>query len=124
MSRTVRTSEQVLTLLAETPPRIAVLTADLGPEDLHATPAGGGWSAREVLAHLRACADVWGDCIAAMVTSDTPMLRAVNPTTWIKTTDYRDQDFASSFQTFVTQRAALLAVLHPLPPKAGDAGRP
>jgi len=80
MSRSVLRREQVLTLLAQTPPRTAVLTADLRPEHLHATPPDGGWSAREVLAHLRACADVWGDCSAAMVTHDTPTLRAVKPT--------------------------------------------
>ena len=63
MSRSVLTREQVLIMLPETPPRIAALTADVLPEQVRATPTDGGWSANEVLAHLRACADVWGDCI-------------------------------------------------------------
>src|SRR5487761_1341461 len=55
------TTEQVLTLLAETPARIAALTADLAPAQLHTPPNHDEWSANDVLAHLRACADVWGN---------------------------------------------------------------
>ena len=111
------TIEQVLTLLAETPPRIAALTADLSPEELHTRPNHDGWSANDVLAHLRACADVWGNCIMAMIAEDTPTLRAVNPRTWIKKTDYLERAFRPSLRSFATQRADLLAVLEPLPPE-------
>jgi hypothetical protein len=61
------TVEQVLTMLAETPPRIAMLTAGLAPAQLHSAPNDGEWSANDTLAHLRACADVWGSCIATMI---------------------------------------------------------
>lgn len=109
------TIDQVLTLLAETPPRIAALTAGLAPAQLRTTPDHDGWSANEVLAHLRACADVWGGCIAAMLAEERPTLRAVDPRTWIEQTDYRDLEFRPSLRTFTTQRADLLAVLEPLP---------
>jgi len=110
------TIEQVLTKLAATPPRIAALTAPLVPAQLHATPAPDEWSANEVLAHLRACADMWGSCIVEMIAQDTPTLRAVNPRTWINSTDYLEQAFQPSLQVFATQRADLLAVLEPLAP--------
>jgi len=109
------TIEQVLTLLAETPPRIAALTVGLAPAQLHATANHKEWSANDVLAHLRACADVWGNCIAAMIAEDTPTLRAVNPTTWIKKTDYLELEFQPSLRAFAMQRAHLLGVLEPLP---------
>jgi len=111
------TTEQVLTLLAETPPRIAALTDGLAPAQLRATPDHDAWSANDVLAHLRACADVWGNCIAAMIAEDEPTLRAVNPRTWINSTDYLDLEFRRSLRTFAAQRAELLAVLQPLPPE-------
>jgi hypothetical protein len=98
------TIEQVLTLLAETPSRIAANHDE--------------WSANEVLAHLRACADMWGTCIATMIAEDMPTLRAVNPLTWIKKTDYLELEFRPSLRSFATQRAALLAVLEPLPREA------
>ena len=109
------TIEQVLTLLAETPPRIAAVTAGLAPAQLHTTPNHDGWSANDVIAHLRACADVWGNCIVAMIAEDTPTLRAVNPRTWIKKTDYLELEFRLSLRSSATQRADLLAVLKPLP---------
>ena len=112
------TIEQVLTLLAETPPRLAALTAALAPAQLHTTPNHDGWSANDVLAHLRACADVWGNCIVAMIAEETPTLRAVNPLTWIKKTDYLELEFRPSLRSFETQRADLLAVLEPLPHEA------
>ena len=111
------TIEQVLTLLATTPPRIAALTADLAPAQLRTTPNHDGWSANDVLAHLRACADVWGHCIVAIIAQDRPVLRAVNPRTWIKQTDYLELEFRPSLRSFATQRADLLAVLSPLPPE-------
>jgi hypothetical protein len=109
------TIEQVLTLLRATPLRLAALTADLSPEALQTRPTPDEWSASVVLAHLRACADVWGNCIVAMIAGDMPTLRAVNPRTWIKQTNYLELDFRPSLCAFATQRAELLAVLSPLP---------
>ncbi|MFL5807221.1 MAG: DinB family protein [Roseiflexaceae bacterium] len=109
------TIEQVLTMLAATPLRIAALTAPLVPAQLHTAPSHDEWSANDVLAHLRACADVWGNCIVEMIARDTPTLRAVNPRTWINSTDYLEQEFQPSLQAFATQRADLLAVLESLP---------
>ena len=111
------TIEQVLTLLAATPLRLAALTAGLAPKELQTRPTPDEWSANEVLAHLRACADVWGNCIMAIIAEDAPTLRAVNPTTWIKKTDYLELEFRPSLRSFATQRADLLAVLSPLPPE-------
>jgi hypothetical protein len=78
------TIEQILTILAETPPRIATLTAGLASAQLHAASSHGEWSANDVLAHLRACGDVWGNNIMAMLAQDRPMLRGVNPRAWSK----------------------------------------
>lgn len=109
------TIEQVLTLLAETPPRIAALTAGLEPAQLRTAPNHDEWSANDVLAHLRSCADVWGSCIATIIAEDRPAIRAVDPRTWVKQTDYPELAFRPSLRSFTTQRADLLAVLEPLP---------
>ena len=81
MPRRSLTVEQALSLLAEPPPRIAQLTDGLAPNQLHASPNPDEWSAKDVLVHLRACADAWGDCIAVNIAQDTPTLRTVNPRT-------------------------------------------
>ena len=117
MSDKSLTIEQVLTLLAEAPPRIAALTTGLTPAQLHAAPNPDEWSANDVLAHLRACADVWGNNIMAMLAEDTPTIRAVNPRTWIRKTDYLELKFQPSLRAFTAQRTELLQVLEPLKPK-------
>ena len=111
------TIEQVLALLAATPARIETLTAGLTPAQLRAAPNDDEWSANDVLAHLRACADVWGGCIATIIAEERPTLRAVNLRTWITKTDYPELEFRPSLRAFATQRADLLAVLEPLPPE-------
>ena len=112
------TIEQVLTLLAETPRRLEALTAGVPAARLQTTPNDDEWSANDVLAHLRACADVWGGCIAVIIAEERPTLRAVNPRTWITQTDYRELEFRPSLRAFAAQRAELLAVLEPLPPES------
>jgi hypothetical protein len=114
MSSSSLSIEQILTLLAEAPSRLAALTSGLAPDQLHAAPNPGEWSANDVLAHLRSCADVWGNCIEMILTEDRPTIRAVNPRTWIKKTDYLELEFQPSLYAFAAQRADLLAVLEPL----------
>ena len=116
MSSQSRTPEQILTMLAATPSRMAALTFGLTPTQLCAAPSPSEWSANAVLAHMRSCADVWGNCIATMLDQDAPTIRAVNPTTWINSTDYREQPFQPSLHAFTTQRAELLTVLEAIAP--------
>ena len=121
MAKELPPSQQLLTVLAENPKRIAALTGGLAPAQLRRRPPDG-WSANDVLAHLRSCADVWGDYIAAMLAEDGPTLRGVDPRTWIKRTNYPELEFRSSLRSFAKQRADLLAVLEPLPLKAWSRG--
>jgi len=125
------TIDQVLTRLEEQPESIAALTADLPRARLHRPPSGGEWSVNDMLAHLRSCSDIWGKYIAMIITEDHPTIRAMNPTTWIKSTNYPELEFAPSFRAFAKQRAELLAFLRPLPKAAWSrsamvtgAGRP
>jgi hypothetical protein len=113
---------QLLTLLAAAPPHIVAATADLSAAQLRTAPAPDEWSANDVLAHLRACADVWGGCIATILAEDEPTFRAVNPRTWMAQTDYLDLEFRPSLDAFTAQRRALLAVLELLPPEAWSRG--
>ncbi len=108
--------EKILTILAATPQRLAELIIDRAPEQFNTAPAPGEWSANDVLAHLRACADLWGKYIREILTHDRPAIRAVSPRTWINQTDYHEQEFRASLHAFTTQRTELLAVLEPLAP--------
>jgi hypothetical protein len=111
------TAEQLLTLLAEAPRRIAAVTAGVEAGRLHAAPSHEEWSANDVLAHPRACSDVWGGSITTMVREDHPTIRAISPRTWIHGTDYPDWAFRPSFEAYSRQRAELLALLEELSPE-------
>jgi DinB family protein len=125
------TIDQVLTRLADQPKEIAALTAGVPRARLHRSPRRGEWSVNDVLAHLRSCGDMWGKYMATIIAEDRPTIRAMNPTTWIKSTNYPELDYALSFRAFTKQRAELLALLRPLPKAAWSrtatvtgAGRP
>jgi hypothetical protein len=110
--------DQILAILKETPPRLAKLTSGLAPAQFQTAPSAGEWSVNEVLAHLRACDDVWGSYyIKTILAHDKPAIKAMNPRTWIKNTDYLELDFQSSLRAFAKQRENLVAVLEPLPPE-------
>lgn len=115
MARPLMTMEQILSILRDTPARLSNMTAELTEAKLHAAPEPGEWSVTEIAAHLRSCADVWGEVIQTIAATDHPTIRAVSPATWIKSTDYREMAFASSWRAFRTQRDQLLALLGQLP---------
>ena len=83
---------------------------------MHAAPNDDEWSANDVLAHLRACSDIWGGTIETMVREDRPTIRAISPRSWIHDTDYLDCAFYPSFQAYKRQREELLALLERLSP--------
>lgn len=124
-------SEPVLAQLRATPLRLAALAEGLSEAALTSAPEPEAWSARDVVAHLRACADVWGGAVARILAEDRPAIRAVSPRRWIDGTDYAEQPCLPSLQAFSAQRAALLALLEPLTPdqwartaEVTGAGRP
>jgi hypothetical protein len=112
--------EAILGLLAAAPERLGALAKGATPAQLVDSPAPGQWSTRDVLAHLRACADMWGGAIVTILSEDRPTFRAVNPTTWIRQTRYLELPFFPSLKAYTQQRVELLTVLRPLPPAAWE----
>lgn len=122
----LRTPQDVLEVLEATPVRLAAVS---GPVD--ARPSPDDWSAAEVLAHLRACGEVWGGCIRRLLAEDRPTVRALNPRTHQERTDWAGRAWAEHLAAFTDDRLALLDLLHGLAPADWDrralvtgAGRP
>ena len=105
----------ILEMLETTPRRIASVTGTLSDGELNWKPAADSWSINEVLAHLRCCADVWGESIRKILKQDQPAFRHVSPRGWIKKTNYLELEFKASFHAFNTQRQELLNTLRALP---------
>lgn len=120
--RTGSEIQAVLTLLSDTPKLIARIARGHSDQELHRKPAANAWSAQEVVAHLRACADVWGACIERMLAEDRPTIRYVSPRTWIKRTDYLQQSFRDSLREFSRRRSILVKTLEALDATAWSRG--
>lgn len=106
--------DQLLILLEETPRRLVAMASRFENTHLHNKPDQDTWSANDILAHLRACADVWGKSILTMLAQNHPTLRYVSPRTWMRKTDCHTQEFHLSLQAFANQRADLLRALKAL----------
>ena len=106
--------DELLTQLAETPHRLVSMTREFEEARLQEKPDKDAWSVNDILAHLRACADVWGKSILAMIAQDHPTMRYVSPRTWQRKTDYPTQEFQISLEAFTRQRDDLLKLLTPL----------
>ena len=106
--------ESILDILSQTPGRIA--SASMGRDNTRLTlrTEEESWSANDILAHLRSCADVWGRSILAMIQQDHPTLRYVSPRTYIRKTKYPALEFRLSLEGFTRQRFELLQTLKAL----------
>ncbi len=117
MPRTAKSQSEiqaVLTALSGTPKEIARITRECSDRHLHRKPEPEAWSAQEIVAHLRACAEVWGRSIERMLLEDHPTIRYVSPRGWIKGTDYLQQSFHDSFGEFSRLRVKLVETLSQL----------
>ena len=101
----------VLTALSDTPKQIVRLSRGCSEQQLHRKPEADAWSAREIVAHLRACAEVWGKSIERMLAEEHPTIRYVSPRGWIKKTDYVQQSFRDSLTVLSRGRVTLVEAL-------------
>jgi len=104
-------TDRILELLARAPLRLEEATHGLQATSLYLRSDTEDWSVSDILAHLRACADVWGSSIVAMMARDNPTLRYVSPRTWIKKTSYFEQEFSTALESFTQERQKLVKAL-------------
>ena len=120
MPRSVLAIDEIMAILPATVPRLASLTDGLSDAQLVARPEPAEWSATELLAHIRAAQDVLGANIIRILREDRPSWRRLSPRERQRKGGYNDSPFAPAFDAFATGRAALLAVLEPVPAEAWD----
>lgn len=104
--------------LAETATRVSAAADGLPSAALTAAPEPGTWSPNEVLWHIRATADVYGEQINRIVSEDEPRWRHVSPRARMKKARYDQLPIGESVAAFVRQRQALVSMLEQLPPAA------
>jgi uncharacterized damage-inducible protein DinB len=108
--------ESLVERLAAAPGRIAAAAAGLSPEQLSTPPADGEWSARAVLAHIRACDDILSPRLIAMVVRDEPTMPLFDDRRWEEVMGYADADFQELLAAYTFRRAELVRALRRVSP--------
>lgn len=120
MRFTVNGAEQIVAQLDALPGRLVRLTAGVGEDRLRRAPGIKGWSVTDILAHLRACADLWGHSIYAMLAATDVVLPDIDERRWAKAARYAEAPFEAALQAYVLQRGNLVRVLRALDPEAWE----
>jgi DinB family protein len=115
MKATSSEIEKYLRLISGTPQQIAQAATGLEEARLQFRSDRQSWSANDILAHLRSCADLWTHPIYAMLAENEPVFSDINERKWAKVTRYEEVSFAESLQVFSLQRENLVRVLQALP---------
>ena len=103
--------DEVLDMLESAPTRIAAATAGVPASHLVEPLEPGGWSARDILGHLRACDRTWGGYIDRILDEDHPSFLAESPRSTIRRTAFLTEPFGASLEAFTGERARLVARL-------------
>lgn len=115
MKATPADVQKYLGILSKTPQQIALAVKEFDEESLQFRANTKSWSANDILAHLRSCADLWTHSIYAMLAENEPVFSDIDERKWAKVTRYAELRFHRSFQAFSLQRESLVIVLKDLP---------
>ena len=108
--------------LRAAPIRIAAATAAVSDDRLHLRTADEPWSVHDVLAHVRAAADVRDRFIRRLATEEQASIAYRSARSELARTDYLERSFAENLEAYTAKRAALVEFLESLPPEAWDRG--
>ncbi|MEX2260850.1 MAG: DinB family protein [Bryobacteraceae bacterium] len=99
---------------------LAVVLTGLGPEEADFVPDGGGWSIRQVMAHLADAEVVGAYRFRLLVAEDNPRIMAFDQDAWARNLDYARRKPAQSLDSFRRARAENYELLKDLAPAAWD----
>lgn len=104
-------SRRVIELLKQGPVRISAATHGIPTDQLYRRTDEEPWSISDILVHLRACSDVWGNSIMTMLTQENPIQRYQSPRAFMKKPKYQDQEFATALDAYTQERQKLVKIL-------------
>jgi len=109
--------EDVIERLRDVPARIAKAFDGRAAARLDAAPAGDGWSAGEILAHLRASNDIVATRAYMILARDNPPLPAFDERAWAAVAGYARLEILDSLQACTSRREELVAALREVAPE-------
>lgn len=111
METETKDTSRVIELLKQGPLRIREATHGVRTAQLHVRTDKEPWSISDILIHVQACSDVWGETIMKMLTEDNPIQRYKSPRAFMKRPRYQNREFAAALESYTQEREKLLKVL-------------
>lgn len=104
-------TKKVINLLNGNLVAIKNITEGIEPAFLETRKEQNSWSAVEILAHLHACATIWGDTIDEILKIDSPMIDYLHPGEWHDLSNFSNMSFTQSYEIYIQKRSKLLSRL-------------
>ena len=103
--------QRVIELLKQGPLRIKKAIGGIQTAQLYVRTDEETWSVSDILIHLRACSDVWGEMIMKMLVEDNPVQRYQSPRGFMKKPKYQNQEFTAALEAYTQERKKLVREL-------------
>jgi hypothetical protein len=117
------TTNLIIEILEHFPTTLTDLTRGFSDHELARRVEPEEWSVKEILAHLRVSAIIFGEQrIGAMLSGDEPTIHTVRPSRAPVSTAYLAIPFLTSLEAYVAQRERLLSRLRALEPAEWQRG--
>ena len=108
--------EELVTALADTPGRFREVLQRRPAEELERRPDGGGWSAIEVVRHVRDIVQVYGMRFKWMILQDDPYLPNYDEDRWVADSPDGPAQLDVVLDEIAAYRAETVRLLRALPP--------
>jgi uncharacterized damage-inducible protein DinB len=110
---------EIIAAIAGAPEEVRRATAGMTPALMRQRPPDGGWSVKEVMAHLlKVERDLFQARLNLIVSAERPSFPSFDADAWARERDHREGDFEAEWQTFKAARAETIALLQRLPASA------
>ena len=94
---------EILSALGRTPVALGEYAAGCTTEEFTRKAGRSAWSAQDVMAHLRACADLWTHSIYAMLAEPDPILPDINERKYARVARYAEVPYLAALESFLRQ---------------------
>lgn len=109
---------ELINRLATIPARITRAVASWNIQQIQEAPISGEWTARDILAHLRAADDILTSRMYMLLVRDNPPCSNFNERRWAEIAGYTSHNFHNSLTVFTLRRAEVVSMLQHLPSAA------
>jgi len=110
---------EIIAAIAAAPEEVRRAAAGMSAALMRQRPPDGGWSVKEVMAHLlKVERDLFQARLNLIVSAERPAFPSFDADAWARERDHREGDFAAEWHAFKAARAETIALLQRLPASA------